>query len=74
MPLLHDFLPTNSSEDAIVEGFTAAQAEIGRALYPHQEEALLAIAAGDHVIAATPTGSGKTTIAYAALYAAMARG
>ncbi len=74
MPLLHDFLPTDSSEDAIVEGFTAAQAEIGRTLYPHQEEALLAIAAGDHVIAATPTGSGKTTIAYAALYAAVARG
>lgn len=74
MPLLHDFLPTSSSEDAIVEGFIAAQAEVGRTLYPHQEEALLAIAAGDHVIAATPTGSGKTTIAYAALYAAMARG
>ncbi|MDU6927722.1 MAG: DEAD/DEAH box helicase, partial [Dermabacter sp.] len=74
MPLLHDFLPTSSSEDAIVEGFIAAQAEVGRTLYSHQEEALLAIAAGDHVIAATPTGSGKTTIAYAALYAAMARG
>ncbi len=74
MPLLHDFLPQDSSEDAIAEGFIAAQAEVGRTLYPHQEEALLAIAAGDHVIAATPTGSGKTTIAYAALYAAMARG
>lgn len=61
-------------QDAIVEGFVEAQAAVGRTLYPHQEEALLAVAAGDHVIAATPTGSGKTTIAYAALYAAVARG
>ncbi|EYT47925.1 DEAD/DEAH box helicase [Brachybacterium muris] len=63
-----------SAQDRIVDGFIASQEEIGRTLYPHQEEALLAIAAGDHVIAATPTGSGKTTIAYAALFAAMARG
>ncbi|MCT2296741.1 DUF3516 domain-containing protein [Brachybacterium muris] len=63
-----------SAQGRIVDGFIASQEEIGRTLYPHQEEALLAIAAGDHVIAATPTGSGKTTIAYAALFAAMARG
>ncbi|MCT1431606.1 DUF3516 domain-containing protein [Brachybacterium muris] len=63
-----------AAQDRIVDGFIASQEEIGRTLYPHQEEALLAIAAGDHVIAATPTGSGKTTIAYAALFAAMARG
>ncbi|WP_246955557.1 DEAD/DEAH box helicase [Brachybacterium sp. Marseille-Q7125] len=77
MPHLLPFLPdatASDGQDAIVEGFIAAQAEIGRTLYPHQEEALLAIAAGDHVIAATPTGSGKTTIAYSALFAAMARG
>lgn len=63
-----------SAQGRIVDGFIASQEEIGRTLYPHQEEALLAIAAGDHMIAATPTGSGKTTIAYAALFAAMARG
>ncbi|GAA4526267.1 DEAD/DEAH box helicase [Brachybacterium paraconglomeratum] len=71
------FLPDSSADagqDAIVDGFIAAQESAGRTLYPHQEEALLAIAAGDHVIAATPTGSGKTTIAYAAIFAAMARG
>ncbi len=71
------FLPDSSADagqDAIVDGFIAAQESVGRTLYPHQEEALLAIAAGDHVIAATPTGSGKTTIAYAAIFAAMARG
>lgn len=77
MPTLTPFLPPDlpdDGQDAIVDGFVAAQESMGRALYPHQEEALLAIAAGDHVIAATPTGSGKTTIAYAAIFAAVARG
>ena len=84
MALLTRFLPGDHSspvaaddeaaQDRIVEGFIASQQAIGRSLYPHQEEALLAIAAGDHVIAATPTGSGKTTIAYCAIFAAMARG
>ncbi|MDN6399939.1 MAG: DUF3516 domain-containing protein [Brachybacterium sp.] len=77
MPTLMPFLPessTDAGQDAIVDGFIEAQETVGRTLYPHQEEALLAIAAGDHVIAATPTGSGKTTIAYSAIFAAMARG
>ncbi|WP_193104034.1 RNA helicase [Brachybacterium sp. FME24] len=77
MPILTPFLPENhtaAGQDAVVDGFMEAQESVGRTLYPHQEEALLAIAAGDHVIAATPTGSGKTTIAYSALFAAMARG
>ncbi|MDN6301690.1 MAG: DUF3516 domain-containing protein [Brachybacterium sp.] len=77
MPTLIPFLPessTDAGQDAIVDGFIEAQETVGRTLYPHQEEALLAIAAGDHVIAATPTGSGKTTIAYSAIFAAMARG
>ena len=77
MPALTPFLPPDldgDGQDAIVDGFISAQESQGRTLYPHQEEALLAIAAGDHVIAATPTGSGKTTIAYAAIFAALARG
>ncbi|MGQ4575061.1 DEAD/DEAH box helicase [Dermabacteraceae bacterium P7006] len=74
MALLADHLPKTADADAIVAAFTAAQAEAGRVLYPHQEEALLAVAAGDHVIAATPTGSGKSTIGYASLFAALARG
>ncbi|UEJ82963.1 DUF3516 domain-containing protein [Brachybacterium halotolerans subsp. kimchii] len=75
MPSLTSFLPpAPADQEQTVDGFIASQGASGRSLYPHQEEALLAIAAGDHVIAATPTGSGKTTIAYAAIFAAMARG
>ncbi|MCI6573776.1 MAG: DUF3516 domain-containing protein [Actinomycetaceae bacterium] len=65
------FLP---SPDAIVEAFTSWVASTGRTMYPHQEDALLAIAAGDHVIAATPTGSGKSLIAAQALFTALANG
>lgn len=35
----------------------------GIELWPHQEEALLDVAAGDHVILGTPTGSGKSLVA-----------
>lgn len=46
----------------------------GRPLYPHQDEALSEILADKHVIAATPTGSGKSIIALAAHMASLARG
>ncbi|MBM6676449.1 DUF3516 domain-containing protein [Olsenella uli] len=35
----------------------------GIELWPHQEEALLSLAAGDHLILGTPTGSGKSLVA-----------
>ena len=44
----------------------------GLTMYPHQEEALLEIVAGSHVIVDTPTGSGKSLIAVAAHFAALA--
>ncbi|HLS48456.1 MAG TPA: DUF3516 domain-containing protein, partial [Actinomycetaceae bacterium] len=59
--------------DDLYEGFARWAQGTGRALYPHQEEALLEIATGSHVIAATPTGSGKSMIAYAAHTVALAR-
>ncbi len=79
MPSLAPFLPGTPAHpvtdaESIVDGFLASQEAVGRSLYPHQEEALLAVASGDHVIAATPTGSGKTTIGYAAIFAAVSRG
>src|SRR5206468_3392536 len=43
-------------------------------LYPHQEDALIEIVSGSHVIVSTPTGSGKSLIATGAHFAAMAEG
>ncbi|QPK81777.1 DUF3516 domain-containing protein [Schaalia sp. ZJ405] len=62
------------NEDALYEAFTSWAREAGKPLYPHQDEALLEILAGNHVIAATPTGSGKSMIALAAHFVSMAHG
>jgi len=40
----------------------------GMELWPHQEEALLDLAAGNHVILGTPTGSGKSMVALGLAY------
>ncbi len=42
--------------------------------YPAQEEAILELLAGNNVILSTPTGSGKSLVAEAALFAALRRG
>lgn len=49
-------------------------AEQDIALYPHQEEAVLEVAAGNHCIVNTPTGSGKSLIALGAHAVALATG
>ncbi|WP_183100498.1 DEAD/DEAH box helicase [Nocardioides pelophilus] len=46
--------------------------ERGLELYPHQEEAVLELLAGNNVVLATPTGSGKSLVALAAHMAALA--
>ncbi|WP_147916649.1 DEAD/DEAH box helicase [Ruania zhangjianzhongii] len=63
-----------TDDDALVEAFTDWAAGRGLDLYPHQEEALFEIVTGAQVIASTPTGSGKSLIAVAAHYVALARG
>lgn len=60
--------------DEILENFAVWARAGGRPLYPHQEEAALALVTGDNVVLATPTGSGKTMVAIAALYAGLATG
>ena len=47
---------------------------IGLELYPAQEEAILELFTGNHVILATPTGSGKSMVGMAGHFAAMSRG
>src|SRR5437764_615206 len=49
--------------DEILDRFVDWVAEVGFELYPAQEEALLEILAGKHVILNTPTGSGKSLVA-----------
>ncbi len=44
----------------------------GLSLYPHQEEAAIELFSANNVILATPTGSGKSLVAVAAHFAALA--
>ncbi|MFN8184992.1 MAG: DUF3516 domain-containing protein [Candidatus Nanopelagicales bacterium] len=64
---------TGEPED-VLERFAAWAADTGRPLYPAQEEALLEIAAGSHVVLATPTGSGKSLVALGGMVLAMSHG
>jgi superfamily II RNA helicase len=63
-----------ASSDDILAGFLAYAGDLGLELYPHQEEALLALMTGSHVIVHTPTGSGKSLIAAATHFKALAEG
>lgn len=60
--------------DALLEGFLAYAAEKALELYPAQEEAILELYGGRHVILATPTGSGKSLVASALHAKAIAEG
>ncbi|MGL5819677.1 MAG: DEAD/DEAH box helicase [Phycicoccus sp.] len=60
--------------DAALDVFLEWAGERGFALYPAQEEAVLALASGTHVVLATPTGSGKSLVAVAAHAQALAAG
>ncbi|MDX1998471.1 MAG: DUF3516 domain-containing protein, partial [Thermoanaerobaculia bacterium] len=52
-----------SDPDEILDLFLAWVSDLGLTLYPAQEEALLELLAGKHVILNTPTGSGKSLVA-----------
>ncbi len=62
---LADRIPPRGTNDAdeILGLFLEWVASTGLTLYPAQEEALLEIMAGRHVILGTPTGSGKSLVA-----------
>ncbi|HEU5152255.1 MAG TPA: DUF3516 domain-containing protein, partial [Iamia sp.] len=73
-PNLGERIPAGGDEDAVVDAFVGWVEDRGLSLYPAQEEALLEVVTGAHVIVNTPTGSGKSMIAIAAHLAAVARG
>ena len=69
-------LPSEPTSDpgVLLERFLAWVHSTGLALYPAQEEALLELMAGRHVLLATPTGSGKSLVAVALHFKALAEG
>ncbi len=73
---LTPFLPPDGSADPddLYTGFGAWAHAQGLELYPHQDEAVLELLTGANAIVTTPTGSGKSLIATAAHFAALARG
>ena len=77
--MLDALIPADDPErvpepEEVYLAFSSWAETTGRPLYPHQDEALSEILEGRHVIAATPTGSGKSMIALAAHTASLARG
>src|SRR5215212_11011130 len=69
---LVDALPDEPSADALFDAFTGWTEEQGISLYPHQEEAAIELFDAKNVVLATPTGSGKSMVAIAAHFAALA--
>ncbi len=87
-PALGTFLPaaatgginsaSNSSAgtaaaDELLDAFIEWSLVAGLELYPHQEEAILRLLAGENVVLATPTGSGKSLVALAGAFAMLAQ-
>ena len=62
-----------TGDDEIFEAFLEWTLSQDVELWPHQEEACLSLACGNHLILGTPTGSGKSMVALFAHFAALAR-
>jgi len=72
---LSAFLPDGPvPPDELLTRFLDWCAQAGFELYPAQEEALLELWAGRHVVLATPTGSGKSLVALGLHFKSMAEG
>lgn len=70
-----DLASPNLTDDQIFDRFLDWAHQVRHLdLWPHQEESILCLLSGDHVIANTPTGSGKSMIAMAMHFMALCRG
>ncbi len=74
LPALGDYLPGTPGADELLDAFIEWSAAAGIELYPHQEEAVLRLLAGENVVLSTPTGSGKSLVAVAGAFAMLAQG
>src|SRR5579862_3432991 len=74
-PPLAALLPTAGADpDDLMSRFVSYTAASGLSLYPAQEEALLELMSGKHVVLNTPTGSGKSLVAAALHFKGLAEG
>ncbi len=75
-PSLGERVPEGGTRDPdrILDLFLGWVADTGLTLYPAQEEALLELMAGKHVILNTPTGSGKSLVALGMHFKALCEG
>ncbi len=75
-PKVLDKLPPAGTvdSDVILNAFLECVADKGLELYPAQEEALLELLGGKHVVLSTPTGSGKSLVALGLHFKAMSEG
>jgi superfamily II RNA helicase len=74
-PTLVSLLPNGPVDgDALLDIFVDWAMARGLELYPAQEEAILEVFEGKHVILNTPTGSGKSLVALAMHFYAFAKG
>jgi len=73
-PSLAELMPESPDEDSLYEAFTTWTLGQGLAMYPAQQDAVLELVTGANVILATPTGSGKSLVAIAAHFIALAAG
>lgn len=70
-----DDVERNLTDDEIYERFLGWVTDTkGIEPWPHQEEAVMDLLAGDHVILNTPTGSGKSLVALGMHFAALCTG
>lgn len=73
VPYLDDDLSELDPEEAL-DLFLSWVGSRDLELWPHQEDALLSLAAGNHVILGTPTGSGKSLVALGLCFMALCTG
>ncbi|HVN38280.1 MAG TPA: DUF3516 domain-containing protein [Myxococcota bacterium] len=73
---LREYLPQRASSDPgeVLDLFLEWVAAQGLAPYPEQEQAILELFAGRHVVLSTPTGSGKSLVAQALHWKALCEG
>jgi len=62
--MLLEPLAKGAPDDEILSRFTDWVSAQGLSLYGHKEEALLELLTGNHLVLSTPTGSGKSLVAF----------